>query len=79
MADSDALDRLRATTSVNQHLLLALYDAIGDQDSVVSQFSSTTEQTSTHTLYSEMSDAFFDEFEHQRSTLLLLLADARAP
>lgn len=78
MADSDALDRLRAAISINQHLLLALYDVIGDQDSVISQFSSVTEQTSTHTLYSENSDVFFDEFEHQRSTLLLLLVDARA-
>ncbi len=78
MADSDVLDQLRAAISVNQHLLLALYDVIGDQDSVISLFSSATEQTSTHTLYSEMSDAFFDEFEHQRSTLLLLLADAQA-
>ncbi len=72
------LDRTRAAIAINQSLLLALYDAIDDKDTVINQFSDVTANIDTHTLYSEMSDEFYDEFERQRDVMLQLLDDARA-
>ena len=74
----DHLDRIRAAIAINQHLLLALYDAIDDKDTVINQFSDVTAKIDIHPLYSEMSDEFYDEFERQRNVMLQLLDDARA-
>ena len=74
----EIIERLQAANSINLHLLLALYDAIENKDRVISQFSDVTEKTATHTLYSEMPDSFFDEFETQREAILQMLVDARA-
>lgn len=71
----DSIDRLRAAISINQHLLLALYDAIDDKQTVIAQFSDVTQKTSIHTLYSELSEAFYEEFEHRREVVLQMLAD----
>ena len=72
------LDRIRAAIAINQSLLLALYDAIDDKDTVINQFSDVTAKIEIQTLYSEMSDEFYDEFERQRDAMLQLLDDARA-
>ncbi len=72
------LDRIRAAIAINQSLLLALYDAIDDKDTVINQFSDVTAKIEIQTLYSEMSDEFYDEFERQRDVMLQLLDDARA-
>ncbi len=74
----DHLDRIRAAIAINHTLLLALFDAIDDKDTVINQFSDVTAKIDIHTLYSEMSDEFYDEFEHQRDVMLQLLDDARA-
>ncbi len=74
----EIIERVQATQSVHLHLLLALYDAIDDKERVISQFSEVTKQIAVHALYSEMSDAFYDEFEAQRVAILQMLADARA-
>ena len=74
----DQLDRIRAAISINQSLLLALYDAIDDKDTVINEFSDVTAKIEIQTLYSEMSDEFYDEFERQRDVMLQLLDDARA-
>ena len=78
MSDRAEFDRLSAAVAVNQHLLFALYDAIQDKKTVIAQFADVTERTAIHTLYSEMSDEFYDEFERQRDLMLQLLVDAKA-
>ena len=44
------LDRIRAAIAINQHLLLALYDAIDDKDTIINQFSDVTEKIDIHPL-----------------------------
>lgn len=75
--DQGEVDELRAAMAVNRQLLLALYDATLNKDLVISQFAEVSEGTSVHTLFSEMSDEFYNEFERQRAGILQLLIDAR--
>ena len=74
----DHVDRIRAAIAINQDLLLALFDAIDDKDTVINQFFDVTAKIDIHPLYSEMSDEFYDEFERQRDVMLQTLDDARA-
>ncbi len=74
----DHLDRIRAAIAINQDLLLALFDAIDDKDTIINQFSDVTAKIDIHPLYSEMSDEFYGEFERQRDVMLQTLDDARA-
>ena len=76
MSDTE-LHKIRASIAINQHLLFALFDAIDDKATVIQQFSAVTEKTSVRTLYSEMPEAYYDEFEAQRQLFLELLADAK--
>ena len=72
----ERIDRLLATVAVQRHLLLAIFDASENKDFIISQFSDVSDKEATLTLFSEMSEEFYEEFQIQRSGLLEILGDS---
>ena len=71
--NKETIDALRAAMSIQQNLIIALFAATENKDFIIDHFSTTSEITSSHALYSDMTDAFYEEFERQRDLFLPVL------
>ena len=74
---TETVDSLRAAISVQQNLSMALFAATENKNLVIEFFSGTTEHVSSHALYSDMTDVFYEEFERQQELVLMALRGIR--